>query len=165
MPLSRRQASKPPIPGITASMRIRSGVTCSVRVSALSPSSATRTVAPVLSIACVKKPSVSGESSTTRMMSRRGSMAPSGSGALKQALQPGHVLLQLEVPHQAAQLADDRGMLGAAARDLVQLRLDAAHIADLAQAMQVGQMLHGERRGGLRAWRRALLVIDPVEAE
>src|SRR3954470_8639742 len=133
------------MPGITASRTMRSGVTCSVKASALSPSRATRTVAPMLSIAWVRKPSVSGESSTTRMMSRRDSALSSGSGALKQSLQSGHVLLQLEIAHQSAQLGDDRGMLGAGAGDLVQLRLDAADIADLAEAMQVGEVLRRQR--------------------
>src|SRR3954470_13384084 len=152
------------MPGITAFIKIRSGVTCSGGVSALSPSIATSTVAPVLSIAWVRNPSVSGESSTTRMMSRRTSAGSSGSGELKQGLQPGHVLLHLEVADQPAQLGDDRGMLGAGAGNLVELRLDAADIADLPEPVQVGQFLHRQRNGTL-GLRHGVGVKLPVEAE
>src|SRR5882724_5233044 len=139
----RRQASKPPIPGIIASIRMRSGVICSVRLSALSPSSATSTVAPVVSIAWVRKPSVSGESSTTRTMSRGafwvfGSML--GIGRVHHGLHACHVLLQLEIPHQDTEIVDQRRVLGAGGDHLVELDLDAAHIADLAEPVQVVEM-------------------------
>ncbi len=68
--LRRRQVSNPSMPGIMASSRMMSGVISSTRASAASPATATRTVAPERSIASVRKLSVSGESSTTRTMSR-----------------------------------------------------------------------------------------------
>src|SRR5687767_1752028 len=171
MRFKRRQASKPPIPGITASSRMRSGVTRSVRARALSPSTATSTVDPLPSIASVRKLRVSGESSTTRTMSR---LCP-GAGsilwrdAITQRLHGGHIALQLEIAHQRPQVGDDGAVRRIGIHDLVQLGLDAADIADVAELMQVIQVLGGNRRcgrlGGDRLRRGALLLIDPFEAE
>ena len=60
---------------MTASMSTRSGVICSTRRSALSPSVAMSTVKPAWSSVSVRKPSVSGVSSTTSTVSRRTSVA------------------------------------------------------------------------------------------
>src|ERR1700712_1224813 len=68
--LSRRQVSKPSISGMTASSRIRSGVMRSTMLSAAGPEVAIRTEKPDCSSASVKNPRASGESSTSRTMSR-----------------------------------------------------------------------------------------------
>ena len=58
---SRRQVSKPSMPGMTASSRMMSGVIWSTMRMAAAPSSATMTVMPAPSSASVSSRSVSGE--------------------------------------------------------------------------------------------------------
>src|SRR5579871_614856 len=69
--LMRRQVSNPSMPGMTASSRMRSGVTFFSRPRAVVPSTAASAIMSALSSAAVMKPSESGESSTTSTMSRR----------------------------------------------------------------------------------------------
>ena len=112
---SRRQVSKPSMPGITASISTMSGVIWSTIRIAEAPSSATMTVIPAPSSASVSSRSVSGESSTTRATSRfLGSMV-----IAVQGFQSGHVLVEIEAIDQCAHLRDEVGMLGVIVADLV----------------------------------------------
>ena len=93
---SRRQVSKPSMPGITASISTISGVIWSTIRIAEAPSSATITVMPAPSSASVSNRKVSGESSTTRATSRfLGSVI-----IAVQGFQCGHVLVEVEAVDQ-----------------------------------------------------------------
>src|SRR5580692_8137141 len=106
--LSRRQVSKPSMPGITASSRMISGVIWSTIRIAAAPSIATITVMPAPSSASVRSRSVSGESSTISATSR---FLESVVIAV-QRLQGGHVLIEIEAVDQHAHLRYEVGMLG-----------------------------------------------------
>src|SRR5260221_7081422 len=167
---SRRQISKPSIPGIKASMRMTSGVMRSVKDSACSPSSATSTVMPASSIASVSIRSVFGESSTTKTMLRAWWLAM----AIPERLQDGDTALEIEVIGQHPHVSHKILMRGIAL-DRVQLFLDAAHIADLNEPDQLfdfagrrdrlrlqqgrGDAVAVEARGG------ACVVMDPFDVE
>src|ERR1700761_6199165 len=142
---SRRQGSKPSMPGITASSRMMSGVIWSMMRIALAPSSATITVMPAPSSASVNSRSVSGESSTTSATSRfRASMLIS-----MQRLQGCHVLVEIEAIDQRAHLGDETGVLRMRLADLVELELDRPDIADLAQSHQFLDILQRRPRAAL----------------
>src|SRR6266571_1173941 len=135
--LTRRQVSKPAMPGITASSRMMSGVIWSMMRMAEAPSSATMTVIPALSSASVSSRSVSGESSTTSATSRF-----LGSVIIRvQGLQGCHVLIEVEAVDQDTHLRHEVGMFGVFPADLVQLDLDRANIAELAQPDQLLDVL------------------------
>src|SRR5713226_3279330 len=133
----RRQVSKPSMPGITASSRIMSGVIWSTMRIAAAPSSATITVMPAPSSASVSSRSVSGESSTTSATSRF-----FGSVIIRvQGLEGCHVLIEVEAVDQDTHLRHEVGMFGVFAADLVQLDLDRADIAELAEPDQLLDVL------------------------
>src|SRR5579862_2434340 len=161
---SRRQVSKPSMPGITASSRTMSGVICSTMRKAAAPSIATITVIPAPSSASVKRRSVSGESSTTSAISR---FLESAIMAL-QRLQGCHVPIQIEAIDQRAHFRHEVAVLGMIGSDLVELDLDRANIAKLPQGNElvdmVGRWLQAAarvpRRGG-----RLLVGILPFDLE
>src|SRR6266545_1678298 len=134
--LSRRQVSKPSVPGMTASMRITSGVTFPTMERACSPSRATRTVMPASSMASVSMRSVSGESSTTstRSLSFLRMVAASG-------LQCGEVTLEIECVDENADLRDEAGIFGCSVLKVIQLLLDASDVSDLAEADQLDDVV------------------------
>src|ERR1700688_436433 len=143
--LSRRQVSKPSMPGITASSRTMSGVIWSTIRIAAAPSIATMTVMPAPSSASVKSRSVSGESSTTSAMSRF-----FGSVIIRmQGFQGCHVLVQIEAIDQRAHLRNEVGMFGIIGSDLVQLDLDRPDIPQLTKTDQFLDMLHRRTRAGV----------------
>src|SRR6201996_7268734 len=148
---SRRQVSKPSMPGITASSRMMSGVICSTMRIAAAPSSATITVMPAPSSASVNSRSVSGESSTTSATSRFLDSMLIG----MQRLQGCHVLIEIEAIDQRPHMGDEIGVLGMRFADLVQLELDRPDIADLAKPHQLFDILHRWPRAAVGApeWR------------
>src|SRR3984957_18516121 len=134
--LRRRQVSNPSVPGITASIRITSGVTFSTIASASSPSRATSTVMPASSIASVSTPSVPGESSTTSTMLLHSFLRM----AVTDRLQGRDIALEVERLHEAAQLCDEPGTAGRGFDDGVELLVNPPHVADLAEADQLGDV-------------------------
>src|SRR4051812_1290798 len=126
-----------------------SGVMRCVSDSACSPSSATSTVMPASSIASVSMRNVFGESSTTRTMLRGSclfSFFPSGLlMANLERLEDVNTALEIETIGDPPHIRDKILMRGIAL-DAAQLVLDAAHIADLRQADQLGD-LAGRRNG------------------
>src|SRR5215470_5012361 len=134
--LRRRQVSKPSVPGITASMRITSGVTFSTMERACSPSRATRTVIPASSMASVSMRSVSGESSTTSTRSRSFLRMVAASG-----LQCGEVALEIEGVDEDADLGNEAGIFGCSVLKLIQLLLDAPDVPDLAEADELADVI------------------------
>src|SRR4051794_18080016 len=163
--LSRRQVSKPSVPGMTASMRITSGVTFSTMERACSPSRATRTVMPASSMASVSMRSVSGESSTTstRSLSFLRMVAASG-------LQCGKVALEIECVGEDTHLRDEAGIFGCSVLKLIQLLLDAPDVPDLAEADELADVITRRQswlgrcgRGGDD--RLVLRVVDPFNVQ
>src|SRR5579872_2165080 len=161
---SRRQVSKPSMPGITASSSTISGVIWSTMRIAEAPSSATITVMPAPSSASVSRRNVSGESSTTRATSRfRCSMV-----IAVQSFQRRHILIKIEPVDQRAHLVNEIGMFGTFVADLVELELDRPDIAELAEADQLFDILHRRARTsvGLPLRGRNLLgLILPLDLE
>src|SRR3981189_917000 len=131
--LRRRQISKPSIPGITASIRITSGVMRSISESACSPSSATRTVMPAPSMASVSIRNVLGESSTTRMILRGSCLAM----ADPERLEDGHVTFEIEAICEYSHVSDEIPVRRGVGVDRGQLVLDSPHVADAAHADQL----------------------------
>src|SRR3954469_15190384 len=162
--LRRRQVSKPSMPGITASSSTISGVICSTMRIAEAPSIATITVMPAPSSASVRSRNVSGESSTTNATSRF-----FGSGVMRlQHSQSGHVLIEIEAVDQHAHLRDEGCMFGVACADFVELELDGADVAHLAEVDQLVHMAGRRRRaviGPLRYWRGLVALVAPVDLE
>src|SRR5260370_5211585 len=144
--LSRRQVSKPSMPGITASSRMMSGVIWSTIRIAAAPSIATITVMPAPSSASVSSRKVSGESSTTSTTSR---FLCSVVIAV-QGLQGCHVLIKVETVAHRAHLRNEVGMLGVLAADLVELDLDPLDVADLSEPDQLLDMFHWRPRARIR---------------
>src|ERR1700683_826885 len=97
---------------------------------AAAPSIATMTVMPAPSSASVKRRNVSGESSTTSAMSR---FFDSAIIAMKR-LQGCHVPIQIEAVDHGTHFRYEIAVLGVIGSDLVELDLDRADIAELAQA-------------------------------
>src|SRR5258707_1156872 len=144
--LSRRQVSKPSMPGITASSRMMSGVISSTIRIAAAPSIATITVMPAPSSASVNKRRVSGESSTTSATSRfLGSVV-----IAVQRLQGCHVLIEVEAVDQRAHLRHEVGMLGLILGHLLEFELDRADIAHLPEIDQFLDIPHVGPRARLR---------------
>src|SRR5579863_4005467 len=161
---SRRQVSKPSMPGIMASSKTISGVICSTMRNAAAPSIATITVIPAPSSASVRRRNVSGESSTTSAMSR---FFDSAIMAV-QPLQGCHVPVQIESIDERPHLRHEIPMLGIIGADLVELDLDRADIAELAQTDQFFDMVC--RRLQAVTWlplhrRHLLIVILPLKLE
>src|ERR1700735_4653071 len=130
--LSRRQVSKPSMPGTRASSGMISGVIWSTIRIAAAPSIATMTVMPAPSSASVNSRSVSGESSTTSATSR---FLASVIIAV-QGFQGCHVLIEIEAVNQRAHLRDEVGMFRVVGADLVELDLDRADITHLSEPDQ-----------------------------
>src|SRR5271163_3044566 len=124
---SRRQVSKPSMPGIMASSRTMSGVICSTMRNAAAPSIATMTVIPAPSSASVRRRNVSGESSTTSAMSR---FLDSEIMAL-QRLQGCHVPTQIEAIDHGTHFRNEVPVFWIVGPDLIELDLDCADIANL----------------------------------
>src|SRR5437016_1474979 len=143
---SLRQVSNPSMPGMTASSSTMSGVIWSTMRIAPAPSSATITVIPAPSSASVRSRSVSGESSTTRAMSR---FLASVIIAV-QCLQGRHVLVEIEAVDQRTHLGDEIGVLGEIVADLVELDLDTLDVADLSEPDQLFDMAYGRTRARVR---------------
>src|SRR5580693_6328466 len=144
--LSRRQVSKPSMPGITASSRMMSGVIWSTIRIAAAPSIATITVMPAPSSASVRSRSVSGESSTTSATSR---FLASVIIAV-QGLQDCHVLIQVEAVDQRPHLRNEVGMFRIVGSYFVQLGLDRANVAQLPKTNQLLDVLHRRTRAAVR---------------
>src|SRR3954452_5762953 len=163
--LSRRQVSKPSMPGIMASSRMMSGVIWSTMRMAAAPSSATMTVMPAVSSASVSRRRVSGESSTTSATSRFLDSMVIG----MQGFQGCHVLVEVEAIDQGTHLRYEVGVFGEVAADLIQLGLDRADIAELSKPDQFFDMPERRSRSGIRppTGRRDRLVgvIAPFELE
>src|SRR5262245_37860056 len=163
--LRRRQVSKPSAPGITASMRMTSGVTFSTMERACSPSRATRTVMPASSMASVSKRSVSGESSTTSTRSRSFLRMVAACG-----LQCGEVALEIECVDEDAHLRNEAGVFGCRVLKLIQLLLDAPDVPDLAEADELADVI-ARRQPWLRGCgrgnegRHVLRVVDPFNVQ
>src|SRR5579859_6343768 len=99
-----------------------------------------RTVKPASSRVSVRKPNVSGVSSTTRMVSRRAV----SSAMFLQRFQCDHVALQVEVGDKAAQLRGQRAIGRVLGLHFAQLRLDPANVAyapELVKSADVMQAL------------------------
>src|ERR1700753_2828947 len=143
---SRRQVSKPSMPGITASSRMMSGVIWSTIRIAAAPSIATITVMPAPSSASVRSRSVSGESSTTRATSR---FLASVIIAV-QGLQVCHELVEVEAVDQRSHLRHEVGMLGLIGAHLSELERDGADIAHLAEVDQLLDVARVRPRAGFR---------------
>src|SRR6478609_9432563 len=142
--LSRRQVSKPSMPGMTASSSTISGVICSAMRMAPAPSSATITVMPTPSRASVRSRSVSGLSSTTRATSRFLASDILGSGVMRlQRLEEGHVLIEIEAVDQHAHLRDEGHVFGMVGADLVELHLDGTDVTHFAEADELIDMMRG----------------------
>src|SRR6185369_5432775 len=163
--LSRRQVSKPSVPGMTASMRITSGVTFSTMERACSLSRATRTVMPASSMASVSRRSVSGESSTTstRSLSFLRMVAASG-------LQCGEIALEIECVDEDADLRNEAGIFGCSVLKLIQLLLDAPDVPNLAESDQLADVIAGWQSrlgyyGGGDGGRYVLCVVDPFNVQ
>src|SRR5580700_5248317 len=166
--LRRRQVSKPSMPGISASMRMTSGMTFSTMESACSPSRATRTVMPAASIASVSKRRVSGESSTTSTMLRVVSFLRMAftNLAVTDPHQRGRIALEVERIHDRAHAANEGGIFRRAAFDLAQPLLDAPDMPDLAQADQLVDGVAGRRRAfRRRRLRNRLRLVGPFDIE
>src|ERR1700733_5189522 len=145
--LRRLQISKPSMLGITASMRMTSGVILATIASACLPSSATRTVMPASSSASVSMRSVSGESSTTSTMS-----PPSlGRMTAPLRLEDGKKPAEIERMDDLAQVGDDGGMLGRVFLDVVESGADAANMADFTEPEERIEVV---RRQGIVGCRR-----------
>src|SRR3984957_12861653 len=127
--LSERVVSKPSMLGITASIRMTSGVILATMASAWAPSRATSTVIPASSSASVSMRSVSGESSTTNTMS----LASLGRMMVTLRLQHGQEPAQIERIDDDAQVLHEGAVRGRIGLDLGQLVVDRADMADLAQ--------------------------------
>src|ERR1700722_461801 len=160
--LRRRQVSNPSVPGITASIRMTSGVTFSTIASASSPSRATSTLMPASSIASVRTPSVPGESSTTSTMFLHSFLGM----AVTYRLQGRDVALEIERLHEAAHLRDEPGASRRGFHDGVELFVNPPHVADLAETDQLGDVGGGRNdagrgRGGLGL----RLLVDPLDVE
>src|ERR1700760_2030391 len=143
---SRRQVSKPSIPGITASSSTMSGVIWSTIRIAAAPSIATITVMPAPSRASVSSRSVSGESSTTSATSRfLASMFMAVQG-----FQGGHVLVEIEAVDQRTHVRGEGRMLGKIVSHRVELALDRTNITHLPEIDQFLDVLDGRPRAGFR---------------
>src|SRR5260370_10545533 len=162
--LSRRQVSKPSIPGITASSRMMSGVISSTIRIAAAPSIATITVIPAPSSASVRSRRASRRSSTTSATSRfLGSVV-----IAVQRLQGCHVLIEVEAVDQRAHLRNEVGMFGIIGSYLVQLDLDPANLSQTPKADQFLDMLHRRPRAAARLPARGghlLVFILPFDLE
>ena len=135
--LRRRQVSKPSMPGMTASSNMISGVIWSTMRIAAAPSTATMTVMPAPSSASVSRRNVSGESSTTSATSRFfGSVI-----IAVQSFEGCHVLIKIETIDQSAHLRHEVGVLRIVSAYVVELDLDRANIAELAETDQFLYML------------------------
>src|SRR5277367_1747011 len=161
---SLRQVSKPSVPGITASIRMTSGVIFSTIESASAPPRATSTVMPASSMASVKTPSVSGESSTTSTMFRFSFLGMT----VAYRFQGRHIALEIEGRHEGAHLCDEVRAFRHLARDGVQLFMNFPDMPDLAKPDQLVKV-RSERRGGGRGRRgrggRRSVLIDPLDIE
>src|SRR6202042_1982720 len=161
---SRRQVSKPSMPGIMASSRTISGVICSTMRNAAAPSIAPITVIPAPSSASVRRRNVSGESSTTSAMSR---FLDSAIMTLK-PLQGCHIPIQIEAIDEGPHFRHEIPMFGIVSSDLIELDLDRADIAKLAQADEFLDMVcrRLQAASGLPFHcRHLLIVILPLELE
>src|SRR5580704_14643945 len=143
--LSRRQVSKPSMPGITASSRMMSGVIWSTIRIAAAPSMATITVIPAPSSASVKSRNVSGESSTTSATSRFFCSVI----IAVQGFQGCHVLIEIEAVNQRAHLRDEVGMFRMVGADFVELDLDRADVTHLSEPDQFFHVFHRRPRAGV----------------
>src|SRR5262245_11464392 len=163
--LSRRQVSKPSVPGMTASMRITSGVTFSTIERACSPSRATSTVMPASSMASVNMRSVFGESSTTSTRSRSFLRM-----AAAHRLQCGEVALEIEGADECAQLRDKACIVGCGVLNLIEFLLDAPDVSDLAEADELVDVVAGWQSkpgccGRGRSGCVVLRVVDPFDIQ
>src|SRR5450631_2877768 len=150
--LSDRQVSKPSMLGISASIRMTSGVILATIASAWAPSRATSTVIPESSSASVSMRSVSGESSTTNTMS----LASLGRMMATLRLQHGQELAQFERIDDDAQVLHERPVLRGIGFDLGQLGIDPADMADLAELDERFDLAERRAVAGLRrddGWR------------
>src|SRR5271155_217518 len=138
--LSARHASKPSMLGITASIRMTSGVILVTIASAWAPSRATSTVMPASSSASVSIRSVSGESSTTNTISA----ASLGRMVVTARLQDGQEPAQIERIDDDPQVLHEGAVPGGSGLDLGQLVVDRADMADLGQLDESIDL--GERR-------------------
>src|ERR1700677_4964303 len=166
---SRREVSKPSVPGMSASMRMTSGSTFSTIDSACSPSRATRTVMPASSSASVSSLSVSGESSTTSTMSRVSRVSLLRMSAAS-PFQRGPVSLEIERVHHGPNVCDEISALRSVAFDLAQLFENPADMPNLAEPDQFVDIAAGSKLTGRqrcrRHWRRRRFgVIDPFDVE
>src|ERR1700722_1408636 len=132
--------------------------------SAAAPSIATMTVIPAPSSASVRRRSVSGESSTTRAMSR---FLDSAIMAV-QCLQGCYVPIEIEAIDQGAHFEHEITVFGMIGADFIELDLDGPDIAELPEIDQLFDVPRRRprpatrlplRRGGL------LVVILPFDLE
>src|SRR6266850_2576593 len=164
--LSLRHVVNPSSPGITASIRMTSGVTFSAIASASSPSRATRTVIPAFSIASVSIPRVSGESSTTRTIVRMCFLCMGASNRIERR----QVAFDFEHRYERAQVCHEIRALRRIIGDAGEMFVYPADMADLAQPNQfVYVLLRRQYVGKRRAWRRGALRhpvgVDPFDIE
>src|SRR5258705_6615145 len=114
---------------MTASSKIRSGVTFLRSSSARAASIATRAVMFACSSALVRKPNASGESSTTRTMSRRRVLP----FIITQSLQAIYHFTQAEAPQQFAQRLDGRRRVRVIAFQFIESRSNPRRMTDTAK--------------------------------
>src|SRR5260370_11570779 len=147
--LRRRVVSKPSMLGMTASIRMTSGVILPTIARACAPSSATSTVIPASSSASVSMRRVSGESSTTSTIS------PASLGRIRPPLrvEDSQQPAQIERIGDGTQFRHRGGAFRGGRLDLVERCADTAEVADLAEPDQRvdgvrGEALHEAFGGG-----------------
>src|ERR1043166_4504594 len=143
-----RQTSNPSMPGMTASKRIRSGVTFFRRPTAVAPSMAASAVISAPSSAAVMKPRESGESSTTSTTSRR----PALPLIITERLQIIDDFTEAEIAQHFAHGRNRRSGLGLLALQFVEPRGDTRGVADTAEgndAIDLDAMGDGDHSGRL----------------
>src|ERR1700722_20048166 len=143
---SRRQVSKPSMPGMMASSRTISGVICSTIRNAAAPSIATMTVIPAPSSASVRRRNVSGESSTTSAISR---FFDSAIMAVQHP-QGRHIPIQVEAIDERAHFRHEIPVFGVIGSDLIELDLDRADITKLAEGNEFLDMVFRRRQSAAR---------------
>src|SRR5882672_6176095 len=114
---------------MTASSRMRSGVTFLRSSSALAPSIATSAVMFACSSALVRKPRASGESSTTSTISRRRVLPL----IITQRLQVIHHFAQAEMPQKFAQRLNGRRRIRLIAFQFIQAGRNTGRMTNAAE--------------------------------
>ncbi len=137
------------MPGMTASSRMISGVIRSTTLSAASPDVAISTESRIASSASVRKPSVSGRSSTSSTMSRGWALHSWPVSSRSCSAGDPQIAVEIESLDMGARRLRRNAGCPPMPCKIGELGLDAADIADLAEPDQF--LRHGRRPGFLNA--------------